>query len=133
MTMRWLPLKFVEFIHDELISSFGGAAGVRDLGLLEANLARPQNLLAYGDNPNLFDLAAAYGYAIARNHPFIDGNKRTAEAAMFAFLERNGYVVEAPEGEIVITMLKVTDGLMAQDKLAQWLRSHASCIQDPQN
>jgi death-on-curing protein len=111
-------------IHDEQIAEHGGLAGVRDKALLLSALARPQNLLAYG-TPDIADLAAAYAVGIARNHPFLDGNKRTAIVeAGGVFLPLNGYELVADNREIVRVMLAVAEGLMPDAELAAWFRTY---------
>jgi death-on-curing protein len=118
---RWLSLDIVNAIHDESLAHFGGAAGIRDAGLLESALARPQNLLAYGDAPTIFDLAAAYGSGIIRNHPFVDGNKRTGLLAINAFLALNGYRFDPEQTDEVRTILGVAGGTVGEDRLAAWI------------
>jgi death-on-curing protein len=97
---------------------------VRDAGLFESALARPENLAAYG-SPDVADLAAAYGYGIARNHPFIDGNKRTAFVAVELFLLCNGYDLVADDASCVLTMLAVAAGTLDEAAFADWIRQHA--------
>jgi len=96
---------------------------VRDLGLFESALSRPRNLVGYG-NPDVCELAAAYGYGLARNHPFIDGNKRTAFVAVELFLVLNGRDLMADDATCVLTMLAVAAGTMNEPSFAQWLRDH---------
>src|SRR5580658_4239278 len=121
---RWIKENSVLAIHDEQIRGHGGLAGIRDLPLLQSALARPQNLEAYG-NPDIADLAAAYAVGIARNHAFIDGNKRTAlVVAAGIFLPLNGYELAASDGESVRTMLAVAEGSMSEPELAIWLRTY---------
>jgi death-on-curing protein len=118
---RWVSEDVVLAVHDEQLAEHGGQAGVRDLPLLQSALARPKNLEAYG-NP---DLAAAYAVGIARNHAFIDGNKRTAlVVAAGIFLPLNGYELAASDTESVRTMLAVADGSMSEPELAIWLRTY---------
>lgn len=118
----WISTDFVQFLHADQIAQYGGLESVRDEGLLEASLARPKHLYAYG-SPDTFDLAAAYGFGIARNHPFSDGNKRTALMAMYSFLRANGYSLDAPEPETVIFMQRLANGDEDQTSLAEWLRA----------
>ena len=121
---RWVAENAVYAIHDEQIAEHGGLAGVRDKALLLSALARPQNLLAYG-TPDIADLAAAYAVGIARNHPFLDGNKRTAIVeAGGVFLPLNGYELVADNREIVRVMLAVAEGLMPDAELAAWFRTY---------
>ena len=120
---RWIKESYVLAIHEEQIAEHGGLAGVRELPLLQSALARPQNLEAYG-NPDLADLAAAYAVGIARNHAFLDGNKRTAWVVTETFLLKNGYELIANDRDGVMTMLAVADGTMSEPELAIWLRTY---------
>jgi len=119
----WVSQKVVLAIHNDQLQQHGGSPGLRDETLLGASLARPQHLLAY-NSPDLFDLAAAYGYSLAKNHPFIDGNKRVAFMTMYVFLRLNGYVLEVPEPEVVIMMEQLSTDQKTQADLAQWLRAN---------
>ncbi len=121
---RWLSLRVVEAIHDEQLSLHGGPAGIRDLGLLESALARPMNLAAYGE-PGLAELGATYAIAIARNHPFIDGNKRAGWMAMVWFLARNGVTFEPPDAEAAVAMLAMAAGEMTDAAFIEWVRGFA--------
>jgi death on curing protein len=120
----WLDRRSVEAFHGEQLAEFGGLAGLRDEGALESALARPMNLAAY-EEPSLFELAAAYAFGIARNHPFVDGNKRTALVASFAFLELNGVTVNAREEDAVVAFVGLAAGKLSQKELSSWLESHA--------
>jgi death on curing protein len=120
----WLEPAVLRAVHDEQLAEHGGAAGVRDDNLFESALARPQNLVAYGE-PDAADLAAAYGCGIARNHPFIDGNKRTAFVAVELFLECNGFELVADDADCVLTMLSVADGSLPESEFAVWLRARS--------
>ena len=120
----WLDADVLRAVHEEQLAEHGGASGTRDEGLFESALARPQNLVAYGD-PDAADLAAAYGFGIARNHPFIDGNKRTAFVAVELFLGLNGFDLIADDSDCVLTMLAVAAGQMDDAALARWLRQHS--------
>jgi death-on-curing protein len=118
---RWVSTNVVLAIHDEQIAEHGGLPGLRDDSLLLSALARPQNLAAYG-NPDIADLAAAYAFGIARNHPFLDGNKRTAlTVAAGVFLPLNGYELSASDIDTVTVMLAVADGSMTEPDFAAWL------------
>ncbi len=117
----WIDPTVVLAAHEEQLAEHGGSAGVRDLGLLESALARPMNLLAYGE-PDFAGLAASYGYGIARNHPFVDGNKRTAFVSVELFLWLNGYQLVANDAACVLTMLAVAAGDMDEASFAAWLR-----------
>ena len=110
-------------MHLRQLSEHGGGAGIRDEGLLESVLQRPQNKPAY-EQPDHADLAAAYAYGIARNHPFIDGNKRTALVASFTFLYLNGFRVNTSQAENVKAFLALASGNLTEDELAAWFRSH---------
>ena len=125
MTRRiWLDPTVAIAIHEAQIAEHGGSAGTRDAGLLESALARPRNLVAYGA-PDHADLAAAYGYGIARNHPFVDGNKRSAFVAAELFLALNGFRLVADDSDCVMTMLAVAAGDIDEVKFAAWIRKHA--------
>ena len=126
-----ISAQLVRAIHDDQIAQHGGSLGIRDENLFLASLDRPKNLFAYGTSPNLFDLAAAYGYGIAKNHPFIDGNKRTRFILMGVFLELNGYSLDAPEMEVVLMMERIATDLEDQQSIAIWLqeRSTANTIE----
>jgi death on curing protein len=126
MVPVWLSPADVLALHDEALVEFGGVSGVRDIGLLESALAKPRNLIGYGATPSPFDLAAAYCLGIAKNHPFVDGNKRTAFLAAAVFLELNGYVIAPPEVEVVENMIQVAEGKADEVNLALWLRRNAS-------
>jgi death-on-curing protein len=119
----WLERRDVEAFHDMQVAEFGGLAGTRDTGALESTLARPRNLKAYGD-PSIFELAASYAFGIARNHPFVDGNKRTALVSSFTLLELNGYDVGAPEADAVLTFVALAAGKPPGKDLARWLEAH---------
>ncbi len=121
---RWVAEDVVLAIHDEQLAEHGGMKGLREESLLLSALARPQNLAAYG-TPDVADLAASYAVGIARNHAFIDGNKRTAlVVAAGVFLPLNGYKLTASDGETVRVMLSVADGTMPEEELATWFRNH---------
>lgn len=119
----WIENTVVDVIHDVQLAEHGGISGIRDAGLLASALAKPQNLLAYGE-PDLAALAAAYGYGISRNNPFLDGNKRTAFVVVELFLSINGFDLFANDSECVLTMLAVAAGDLSEDAFAAWLRSH---------
>ncbi len=120
---NWLNSALLLAIHDEQLAEHGGASGLRDEGLFESALARPLNLVAYG-NPDVADLAAAYAYGLARNHAFIDGNKRTAFVALELFLDFNGHELNADDVQCVLTMLAVAAGTLDETSLAEWIRQH---------
>ena len=118
----WVPIDAVLAIHDEQISEHGGIRGVRDLAVIESALARPRNLVAYG-NPAAAASAAAYAFGLGKNHGFLDGNKRTAYVVAETFLDLNGCAMEASDAEVVSTMLAVASGVMPEARLAKWFRS----------
>jgi death on curing protein len=121
----WISAQLARVIHDDQIAQHGGSSGIRDENLFLASLDRPKNLFAYGKSPTLFDLAAAYGYGIAKNHPFIDGNKRTGFVLMAVFLELNGYSLDAPEIEVVLMMERLATDLEDQESMAIWLQQRS--------
>ncbi|MDY6783911.1 MAG: type II toxin-antitoxin system death-on-curing family toxin [Cyanobacteriota bacterium] len=123
----WITEEIAKAIHNDQIAQHGGSLGVRDENLLSASLARPRHLFVYGE-PTLFELAAAYGYGLAKNHPFIDGNKRTAFMVMYVFLGLNGYLVDAPEIEVVATMERLATDRENQESLARWLERNCESL-----
>jgi len=123
----WLQQNFVIAIHERLISEHGGSGGLRDIGLLESALARPLHLFTYG-KPSVVELAAAYAVGIAKNHAFIDGNKRTAFVAAAVFLSRNGLRLNASEADATVAMLGVAEGNLKEARFAQWLKDHTERI-----
>ena len=118
----WIDAQVVLAIHDEQIADHGGAAGLRDAGLLESALARPQNLAAYG-SPDAAELAAAYAFGLASNHPFVDGNKRTALVLAELFLVLNGHELTASDEDCVSTILALAAGTLGESDLADWMRA----------
>jgi death-on-curing protein len=124
----WISKEESLAVHEQVLAAHGGSAGIRDEGLLESALGRPRHLAAYGQG-DLFDWAAAYAHGIANNHPFIDGNKRTAFVAAALFLECNGWCVIAPEEQVVQIMVGVADKSVSQEAVAQWLRDSTQKIQ----
>ena len=121
----WITKPLALAIHDRQLAEHGGIAGVRDESLLDSALARPQQLHAYGDPPpDLADLAAALAYDIARNHPFLDGNKRTAAVACETFIVLNGATLEADDLSLYPAHLGLAEGSLSEAALADWLRQH---------
>ena len=119
----WLLEETLTAIHHRQIAEHGGSEGLRDEGLLLSALVRSQNLLAYGEPaPDLASLAAAYAYGIARNHPFVDGNKRTALVAARTFLILNAVDLEATQDDKVLTFLNLAEGAISEEELADWIR-----------
>lgn len=119
---KWLKRNIAEAIHLDQIKQHGGALGIRDIGLLESALDRPKNHWHYNPKTSIFELAASLGIGIAKNHPFMDGNKRTSFLLMYVFLAMNGYLIETSEEDVVITILNVADGSIKEDQLAKWLK-----------
>lgn len=121
--INWLTKEEILAVHEQVLAAHGGSAGVRDDGLLESALGRPRHLAAYGQG-DVIDWASAYAHGIANNHPFLDGNKRTAFVAAALFLECNGHRVIAAEEEVVIMVLGLADKSVSQEALAEWLRKN---------
>ncbi len=124
--MRYLTLKEVLLIHERVLARFGGARGVRDYGLLQSAIERPR--MCFGGQElysNLFHKAAALGHSLVLNHPFVDGNKRTAWEAMKRFLGENDYKLRASADEIVELMLRIEDKTLNVEEIAAWLKAHA--------
>ena len=121
----WINSPLVQLVHQDQITPHGGAYGLRDEGLLASALARPRNKYSY-ESVTIYQLAAAYGFGIAKNHPFIDGNKRTAFQVMYAFLKVNGWTINAPEGEVVSMMQAIASGQASEGDLGQWLEQYSS-------
>lgn len=120
---EWVSMPIVLAIHDEQLAIHGGSAGLRDAALLESALGRPRNKWAY-ENAELPELAAAYGCGIARNHPFVDGNKRTALLAIYTFLGVNGVDFIVPEADAAAMILALAAGEVSEESLAQWIRDN---------
>ncbi len=120
---KWLDAAVLHAVHDEQLAEHGGGPGVRDQNLLASALARPLQLANYGD-PDAWDLAASYGFGIARNHPFVDGNQRTALVAVELFLALNGFSLSATDADCVCTMLDFASGNLAEVDFAAWIRQH---------
>jgi len=120
-TWVWIERSVLLAVHDEQLVEHGGAVGLRDAGLFDSALARPLNLAAYAE-PDVADLAAAYGVGLAKNHPFVDGNKRTAFVATELFLVLNGYMLLATDADCVLTMLGVAAGDLDEAAFAAWIR-----------
>ena len=117
---KWVLREVVIAVHQMLLAEHGGLPGIRDEALLDSALARPQQCFSYNDTLTVPDLAATYSYGLARNHPFIDGNKRVALTVAAIFLEINGYTLDAPEAECVIIFEQLAAGEIAEESLAQW-------------
>lgn len=124
---NWIPKVAIKAIHAELLKEHGGARGGVDDGQLESTLARAPNLIAYGNaTPGPAELAAAYGFGFARNHPFTDGNKRVALVAIDVFLQMNGYELTADEPEAVLVIQDLAAGEVGESELAVWISNHTS-------
>ncbi|MBI2726387.1 MAG: type II toxin-antitoxin system death-on-curing family toxin [Polaromonas sp.] len=120
---KWVNRQVLLLLHDESLAEHGGAPGLRDEGLLDSALARPLNLALYGQ-PDVADLAASYGLGLAKNHAFVDGNKRTAFLAVGMFLAVNGYRLHATQADATLTVMDVAAGTMDESTFAQWIRDH---------
>jgi death-on-curing protein len=121
---RWVDKRALLLLHADSLAEHGGATGLRDEGLLDSALARPLNLAAYGD-PDVADLAASYGLGLAKNHAFVDGNKRAAFLAVGLFLALNGSRLKAAQADAVLTMLALASGTLDEAGFADWIRRHA--------
>jgi len=124
-SLIWVTTDVALAVHAQQLAEHGGGEGVRDAGSLESAMSRPQNLAQYGA-PDIAALAAAYGFGIARNHPFVDGNKRTAAIVSETFLMLNGYRLTASDAELVVAFVALAAGELSEDELADWLRHHIS-------
>ncbi|MEM6783135.1 MAG: type II toxin-antitoxin system death-on-curing family toxin [Bacteroidota bacterium] len=123
---RWLTRPIVLELHRRQIAEHGGSLGVRDEGLLDSAPGRPQNKFSYEPDADIATLAAAYGFGIAKNHPFVDGNKRTAFVSLYVFLGLNGYDLDVPEPEVVTTMEGVAAGVVDEPALVDWVRANSA-------
>lgn len=123
--MRWLTREILTAIHAELIAEHGGPTGLRDESVLESALARPRQRATYGE-PDLAELAAAYGFGLSRNHPFLDGNKRISLAAIDVFLRLNGAHLIASEVDAAATILELAAGDLDEEALATWIREQSA-------
>ena len=125
----WIQQQVVIAAHEESLAEHGGPTGIRDLGMLESALARPKNLFAYSETePSLCRMAAAYAFGIAANHPFVDGNKRTALIASITFLKHNGLQVTADKAERYLTFYGLAAGTVSEEELAAWFARNTSLI-----
>lgn len=123
MKWQWVDRRAIELLHDESLVEHGGGTGLRDEGLLESALARPQDVAAYGA-PDVADLAAAYGAGIIRNHPFVDGNKRAGFLATGLFLALNGYRLDTTQVDATLMVMAVASGDIDERDFATWIRAH---------
>ena len=125
MTWRWVDKSALLLLHAESLAEHGGRAGLRDEGLLDSALARPLNLVAYGE-PDLADLAAAYAFGLAKNHPFVDSNKRAAFLGAGLFLALNGFRLRASQVDATQAMLALAAGELSEEAFARWLRANVT-------
>jgi death on curing protein len=124
MSWRWIDKAALKLLHDESLAEHGGRAGLRDEGLLDSAMGKSLNLVAYGQ-PDVADLAASYAAGLAKNHPFVDGNKRAAFLAVGMFLYLNGYRLETTQADATLHVLDLAAGDITQDDFAVWIRQHA--------
>jgi death on curing protein len=125
MSWRWIDKRVLLLLHDESLAAHGGASGLRDEALLDSALARPLNRVAYGE-PDWAELAAVYAVGLAKNHCFVDGNKRAAFLAVGMFLHMNGRRLTAPQADATLAMLGVADGSIGEAEFSDWLRAHSA-------
>ncbi len=125
MTWRWIDKRALLLLHAESLAEHGGGVGLRDEGLRDSALARPLNLVAYG-TPDFADLAASYAFGLAKNHPFVDGNKRAAFLSAGLFLALNGFRLTASQVDATQAMLALAGGELSEEAFARWLRSNTS-------
>ena len=121
---KWVELASVLLIHEREQLYSGGLSGVRDQGMLESATDRARNRFLYDEDATVFDLAACYGFGIARNHPFLDGNKRSALLTSLGFLEKNGWEVIAPPADLYVTFMRLAAGDLTEDELAEWFKNN---------
>ena len=121
---KWVELGSVLLIHEWEQLYSGGLSGVRDQGMLESATNRARNRFLYDEDATVFDLAACYGFGIARNHPFLDGNKRSALLTSLGFLEKNGWEVNTPPADLYTTFMRLAAGDLTEDELAEWFKNN---------
>ena len=121
----WISKRAVLAMHSEQLAEHGGSDGIRDETLLDSALAKPHNVFVYEEDPDIFRRAASYAFGIARNHAFIDGNKRTALVVSLTFLDRNGWDIIAAKEQVYLTFLHLAEGSLDEPRLADWFRKHA--------
>lgn len=121
MSWRWIDRRLLVLLHDESLAAHGGASGLRDAGLLASALARPENLAAYGQ-PDLAELVASYAFGLAKNHPFVDGNKRAAFLSVGLFLGLNGHRLTATQAEATVAVFGLASGEIDEATFATWIR-----------
>src|SRR5437016_1789025 len=120
----WVLREVVLILHEQSLAQFGGSLGIRDEGMLDSALARPKNLFSY-TKPTLFELAASYGFGLVKNHPFVDGNKRTGFVVAVLFLELNGFRFHATETDATVSTLALAAGAMTEKDYAGWLKTNS--------
>jgi death on curing protein len=121
---RWISRKALLYLHSSSLATFGGSTGIRDEGLLDSALARAQNRFLYDPDSDICELAASYGFGIAKNHPFVDGNKRAAFQSVGLFLSINGYELIADQLDAIQIMLSLAGGELSEKDFAAWIRNH---------
>jgi death-on-curing protein len=124
----WVLDQVVLSVHNMLLSEHGGSTGLRDEALLESALARPKQRFAYEPESSVFELAASYSYGLAKNHPFTDGNKRIAFTVAAIFMELNGFILNAPESEVVVFFEKLASGDITENELANWYKASSDSL-----
>jgi death on curing protein len=124
---KWVRRDAVLVVHDRQIELFGGQYGLRDAGLLDSAIARPKNFYFY-ENADIIRLSAAYGYGICQNHPFIDGNKRTAFVIAIAFLKTNGFKFQSSQVDVVLTMENLAGSILSEDAFIDWLKNYTTSL-----
>jgi len=125
----WVLDNVVVAVHQILLAEHGGTPGIRDKALLNSALKKPEQRFAYEPESSIFELVASYSFGLANNHPFIDGNKRTAFTVTAIFLELNGILLDVPEPEVVIFFENLAAGNLTEDELAEWLSGHCIAMQ----
>ncbi len=120
----WIDPKTLKMLHEESLSDHGGSRGVRDIGLFESAMSRPENLAHYNEEADIADLAASYAYGLAKNHPFVDGNKRAAFLSIGLFLGINGYRLTATPVDAIKTILAMASSNMSEEELGSWIREN---------
>ena len=125
MNWRWIDKRLLLILHDESLAEHGGASGLRDEGLLDSALARPLNLVADGE-PDIADLAASYGVGLAKNHPFVDGNKRATFLSVGLFLGLNGHRLTATQADATLTVFGMAAGEISEEQFAAWIRANSA-------
>ena len=124
----WINKKALQLLHEESLATHGGASGMRDEGLLDSALARPENLFAYGQTNDVAALAASYAFGLAKNHAFVDGNKRVAFLSIGLFLALNGHKLAADQVDAINTILALASGELEEEQLATWIRENMEAI-----